>query len=146
MRKIFIMAFLAVLLYAPAIADEYHWKNRQHFEISNIEGLQDSYAPGEQIVFYVEGKSPVKVDAEPKSGFHVQAYLVEKSSTKTYAGANGKYDADRRAWKVVFTAPKDTGKSYTMEIGLYCSKDDSPCAETYGRAARTRKTVPFHIR
>jgi hypothetical protein len=146
MSKIIVMGFLAIFIFTPALAEEYHWKSPQHFEISNIEGLLDSYAPGEQIVFYVEGKSPEKVDSEPNSGFHVQAHVIDKKSAKTCAAANGKYDAYRHAWKVVFTAPKDTSKAYTMEIGLYCSKDDSPCAEIYGRAARTRKTVPFQVR
>jgi hypothetical protein len=146
MKKILIAAMFVGALAIPASANEYPWKTLPPFEISFIDGYQETYNAGEQIVFYVEGKSPSKVEAEPQAGFHVQAYIADKTAKSNHSGTNGKYDENKHAWLVTLTAPEDNTKSYHMSVSLYCSNDESPCAEIYGRAARTNKILNLQVR
>ena len=145
MRQIIIAVVTMAVFTIPAAAYEYPWKTLPPFEISFIDGYLTTYAAGEQIVFYVEGKSPSRVEAEPRSGFNVQAYIVDKTATRNYAGANGEYDEKKGAWLIRLTAPKDNTKPYELSVSLYCGKDESPCAEIYGRAAQTSKTFNLQV-
>jgi len=129
-----------------AAAYEDPWKTLPPFEISFIDGYQGAYDAEEQIVFYVEGKSPSRIEAEPQAGFDVQAYIVDPAEKRNHSGANGKYDENKRAWLITMKAPKDNSKTYELSVLLYCGKDDSPCAEIYGKAAQTSKTLSLQIR
>ena len=141
-----LMVVMAIAVFSiPAEAYEYKWKTLPPFEISFIDGYKESYGAGEPMIFYVEGKSPSKVEAEPQTGFNVQAYIVDTTAKKNYAGATGEYDENKRAWLIKLTAPKDNTKTYEVSVRLYCGKDESPCAEIYGRAAQTSKTLNLQV-
>ena len=146
MKRVVITAMIMAAFSIPASANEYPWKTLPPFEISFVDGYQETYNAGDQIVFYVEGKSPSRVEAEPQAGFDVQAYIVDQTAKRNHTGTNGKYDENRRAWLVTLTAPKDNTKSYEISVSLYCGKDESPCAEIYGRAAQTQKTLNLLVR
>lgn len=146
MKKTLIGAMLVAALSIPASAKEYPWKTLPPFEISFIDGYQETYSAGEPIIFYVEGKSHSKVEAEPQAGFDVQAYILDSADKTNHSGTNGKYDENKQAWLVTLTAPKDNTKSYEISISLYCGKDESPCAEIYGRAAQVGRTLNLQVR
>jgi hypothetical protein len=146
MKQIVITVIGVVLFSIPVVADEYPWKTLPPFEIWFIDGYQETYDAGEQIVFYVEGRSHSLIEAEPQTGFNVQASIFDSAGNKTYSGTNGKYDENKRAWLITLTAPKDNTKSYRLSVSLYCGKDESPCAEIYGRAAQTSKSLFLQIR
>lgn len=121
------------------------WKTSQHFEIANIDGYNEVYNPEEQIAFYVEGRSPERIDPEPKSGFNVQASITNENNVRL-AGGNGEYNEEKRAWLVTLTAPKASGSDYHLNISFYCAAENSPCEEVYGRASTVFKTLPLVIR
>lgn len=150
MKKLLIALLLVTAMYAPAkadstVPDDAVSKTQQHFEISSVEGYRDTYNPGEEIAFYVAGTSPVQMDVEPKSGFHVQATMFAENQTKATAGTNGKYDDEKHAWLVTFTAPTDTAKSYQVVVALYCMTNVSPCVDAYGQAAQITKTLALQV-
>lgn len=130
---------------APRNYEYTGWKTSQHFEIANIDGYNEVYNPEEQIVFYVEGRSPDRIDPEPKSGFNVQASITNENNVRL-VGGNGEYNEEKRAWLVTFTAPKASGSDYHMTISFYCAAENSPCEEVYGRASTVFKTLPLVIR
>jgi hypothetical protein len=146
MKRILCCVAALALFSIPAAAYEYPWKTLPPFEISLIDGYQGSYYQEEQIVFYVGGKSHSRIEIEPQAGFHVQAYIVNSEEKTQYAAANGKFDEYRRAWLITFVAPTDNTKSYELNISLYCSRDNSPCEEVYGRAAQVSIKLPLKVR
>lgn len=151
MKKSLIALLFVAVMYTSAnadsvVPDDTGSKSSQHFEISNIDGYREAYNPGDEIAFYVEGNSPVQIQAEPKTGFHVQATVLAENQNNAYAGVNGKYDEDKHAWLVTFTAPGDTTKSYRLVIALYCATEAGPCVDTYGQAAQITKTLPLQVR
>jgi len=143
-KLLFIPLFAFFLQAQPVHASEYPWKTQPPFEISFIDGFQDIYNPGEQFSFYVEGKSS-HIDMGPKSGFSVTAYIQDQQNV-TIGHAVGKYDANRSAWLINLAAPSDDTRAYNVMIYLYCGKDDSQCADTYGRAAQTEKILQLKVR
>lgn len=150
MRKLsitIIALLLVAAIHTPVNADQDH-KGRmtaQHFEISSVYGYREFYNPGEEIAFYVEGKSPVEIEAEPNSGFRVQASITNETRNKTIAEVDGNYDEGKRAWLVTFTAPSDPATSYKINIYFYCATEGAPCDGLYGRAARAIKILPLQI-
>jgi hypothetical protein len=150
MRKLsltIIALLLVAAIHTPVNADQDH-KGRmtvQHFEISSVYGYREFYIPGEEIAFYVEGKSPVEIDAEPNSGFRVQASITNETRNKTIAEVDGNYDEGKRAWLVTFTAPSDPTNTYKINVYFYCATEGAPCDELYGRAARAIKYLPLQI-
>lgn len=139
------LTILVVLFSMPASAYEYKWKTLPPFEISFIDGYNETYGTGELIHFYVEGKSPSKVEAEPQAGFNVQAYIIDTTNKKTLAGTSGEFDENKRAWLIKLKAPEDNTKTYELSVSLYCGKDESQCAEIYGRAAQTMKVLNLQV-
>jgi len=79
-------------------------------------------------------------------GFNVQASIDDLAEKKSLSGTSGKYDENRRAWLITLNAPKDNTKLYELSVNLYCGKDESPCAEIYGRAAQTSKNLNLQVR
>lgn len=129
---------------SPAVI-EYPWKVPTPFEISFVDGFTGVYPIGEQIVFHVEGRSPVKVDALPNNGFAVSAAIYDVPRSRIIQSVVGNFDEARRAWQLAFSAPSDNSISYEVEIHLYCGKDESQCAEIYGRAAQTTKRLTLIV-
>jgi hypothetical protein len=115
------------------------------FEIASVEGGQEYYNPNEQFSIFVTGKSPV-YDADPKAGFHVQASITDETLNKTIADADGKFDSEKLAWQVDFTAPSNPNHAYNLNVYFYCEKEGAPCEATYNRTARAIKTMPLQIR
>jgi hypothetical protein len=146
MRQMVIAAIVMALFSIQAAAYEYRWKTLPPFEISFIDGYRGTYDEGEEIIFYVEGRSPSKIEAEPQNGFNVQAYIDDPAEKKSLSATNGKYDENRRAWLITLNAPKDNTKSYVLSVSLYCGRDESPCAEIYGKAAQTLKNLNLQVR
>ena len=150
MKRILIALLFVAAVYTPASAGsiprEYPgWKTPQHFEISSVYDYQEEYDAAQPIAFYVEGKSD-KIDLGQSTGFTIQARIDEFPRTKPLSFANGKYDPEKRAWQLTFTAPKDNTKKYEIHILLYCGRDNSPCSDTYGRAAQVEKILPLTVR
>ena len=145
MKKLILVLILVMIPLASVTAGEYPWKTLPPFEMSYIDGYLETYDAGETINFLVEGRSS-SIDVEPHSGFCVQAYITQQGADRNYAGANGSYDENKRAWVVSMQAPKDSSKVYELSVSLYCGDDQSPCATTYGRAAQIRKVLPLNIR
>ena len=110
-----------------------------------IDGYNEVYNPGEQITFYVEGRSPVQIDPDSKSGFNVQVYITNEKDD-ILSGTNGEFDEEKRAWQVKVTAPKGSASDYKMIISFYCGAEKSPCTDIYGRASTVSKTLPLVIR
>jgi len=128
-----------------ANADEYDkWKTTPPFEISGIDGFQDNYNVGDPIHISITGKSN-KINTDPLNGFGIAATIYDIPRKKGFQGAAGTYDQGKHAWNVELTAPTDTTLSYEIEIHLYCSKNVSPCADTYGIAAQVEKKIPLKI-
>ena len=115
------------------------------FEIASIEGYQESYNPGEEITFFVEGKSE-HLEVGEQTGFLMSASMSQlpKKSRNLWRG-KAEYDESRHGWQFTANAPTDGGNEYEIELFLYCN-DDTPCAETYGRAAQIEKTILLHLR
>lgn len=124
------------------------WKTAERFQISTIDGYQETYSVQDDIVFYVAGTSS-KVSVEPGSGFFVSAILYDTPRTSAAAIKTAKvtYDAAKQAWKVVFTAPvASSAKAPETQVHLYCGKEGSSCATTYGLSAQIEKILPLRIR
>jgi hypothetical protein len=150
MRKLsvtFIALLLVAAIHTPVTAaqDKKGRMTMQNFEIASVNGYREVYKAGEEIAFYVEGKSPVEIDAEPGSGFIVQASMTNETQNKTIADADGVFDEGRRAWLVTFTAPSDISSSYKLHIYFFCATEGAPCEEIYGRFARAIKTLPLQL-
>ena len=145
MKQYVIATIILALISIPAAAYDYPWKTLPPFEISYIDGYEEVYDAGEQIIFYVQGNS-FRTETEPRNGFGVQASIDDPAEQRSVAGATGEYDESRRAWLIKLKAPKDNTKSYKLSIGLYCDRDEGSCAEIYGRAAQTSKTYSLQVR
>lgn len=126
-------------------APEYQWKVSTPFEVSFVDGFMGVYQAGEPIVFHVEGRSPVQIEALPENGFSLAAAIYDVPRSRTIQSVAGNFDETRRAWQVTFTAPGDNAISYEVEIHLYCGRDESQCAEIYGRAAQTTKLLSLNV-
>lgn len=120
------------------------WKNSERYDFSYIDGFQEIYNPGEQIIFSVEGKSD-KLYVEKSSGFDVTATIFDLSRN-IGKRAEVKYDPSRRTWKVKLIAPKESGKEYKIVLNLFCKKNDSQCATTYGFGTQIDKSLPLQVR
>lgn len=151
MKKLLFALLLAIAFYtsanaAPDVPDNKGTKIPVNFETSNIDGYREIYAPGEQILFHVAGKSPESLAIDPKAGFHVQAMIISEKQINPYSSANGSYDEEKRAWLVTLTAPNEVSSSYQVEISLYCAHETGPCVDTYGQAAQIQKILPLQVR
>lgn len=166
------IAFLAILftaaIYTPATADsmppgvisaspdfnpivthmdvrEYKgWKTLERYNFSYIDGFYDIYNPEESIYISVQGKSD-KLEVDEANGFSVFATMMDLSKN-TGKRAKVKYDANKHTWKIILTAPKDNTGEYKIVVNLFCKKNDSPCAETYGFGTQIDKTLPLQVR
>jgi hypothetical protein len=145
MKKTIIATLFVGCVSASAFAYDYPWKVSPPFEISDVDGYKEVYQIGEPIVFHVEGKSAVHIDALPENGFGLAATIYDVPRSKTIQSVAGKYDENRRTWMVNLTAPKDNAISYEIELNLLCNRDESKCAEIYGIAAQTSRVVPLQV-
>jgi len=139
---------LQICLAVSAVADPvtYPFKNGRSFEIYSVDRVESTYSPGEQISLEVSGRSlSTNVPIEPESGFHVQVAIDSADLTHSEGRANGKYDEAARGWLADLHAPDAPGE-YRLMVFLYCSRDESPCAETFGRAAQVTETFYFEVR
>ena len=127
------------------VKDEYESAGSASFEISFVDGLQDSYGPEESIEFQVEGTSPILIEAKPENGFRVSATISDLSRTSQIKGAAVVFDNEKGHWKVNLTAPQETMTEYEIKILLYCDKEDSGCAEVYGPDAQTEKVLALKV-
>lgn len=139
---------LTICAAVPALADPvtYPFKDGRSFEIYSVDRVESTYSPGEQISLEVSGRSlSTNVPIEPESGFHVQVAIDSADLTHPEGRANGEYDEAARAWLADLHAP-DTPGEYRLTVFLYCSRDESLCAETFGRAAQVTETFHFEVR
>lgn len=119
------------------------WKTSDRYDFAKIDGFQETYNAEEQITFYLEGKSG-KLDVEEANGFSVFVATYDLSRN-VWKSADIEYDHDRRAWQVKLTAPKDITKGYKIVLNLFCKKNDSPCATTYGFGTQVDKILTLQI-
>lgn len=149
LTAILIVASCCASTHAATTARNYPgWKTAERFQISTIDGYQVTFSAQDDIVFYVAGTSS-KVSVEPGSGFFVSAILYDTPRTSAAAIKTAKvtYDAVKQAWKVVFTAPMaSSAKAPEIQVHLYCGKEGSTCAMTYGLSAQIEKILPLRIR
>ena len=110
-------------------------------------GVESVYATGQSISLEVQGRAvSTHVPPDPEPGFHVQAYIGHEDSSSSLSGANEQYDPRLRGWTVTLEAPLEFKEGYRLQVSLYCGVDESPCAETYGRAAQATETFRFGVR
>ena len=117
------------------------WKNRDRFEISNIDGLKESYKEEEPIVFHVKGSSDL-MDVEPSNGFYVISGLEDLSKPAGYI-ASVEYDAGRHAWKVAVHVPKNDGELFELKVAIVCGGIGTPCIGSYGLEAMAEKNSRY---
>lgn len=113
------------------------WKSDDRFEISRIDGLNSSYYANEQISFEVTGWSS-NLEVNEENGFNVMATLYELPTNRTNR-AKTTYNQDTRVWQVKFHAARDNTKEYKILINLYCAKNNSLCANTFGLGTQVDK-------
>ena len=149
LTAIFILASCCTSAHAVTTARDYPgWKTADRFQISNIDGYQEAYSTQDDIIFYVEGKSD-KVNVEPGTGFLVSAILydIPWTSAASIKTAKVTYDPAKQAWKVAFTAlGASSAKASEIQVHLYCGKEGSSCASTYGLSAQIERILPLRIR
>ena len=138
---------LSSIFAVAAEPEGYPWKSGHSFEIYDVDGFESVYSPGQPISLEVQGRAlSTHVSPDPQHGFHVWADIDHEDSSRTLAWANGEYDERLRGWRVTLETPRELKEGYRLRISLYCAVDDSLCADTYGRAAKTTKTLYFEIR
>jgi len=119
------------------------WLTSESYEIARIDGFQDTYAAGEKIEFYVEGKSD-RLDVTEDNGFAVLAMKFDVSKSTGYR-QDVEYDKEKKAWLVSMTAPKEPRWEYKILVHLYCEAQESPCALTYGFGSQVTKVLYLQV-
>lgn len=119
------------------------WKNYERYEISKIDEFQGVYNPGDQVVFFVEGRSS-RLDVDEANGFKVFATMIEILGN-VVSRVEIQYDNERHAWQANLTAPKDKNKEYKIVINLFCKTKDSPCATSYGDGTQVDKILSLQV-
>jgi hypothetical protein len=143
------LTVITALLAASALAagNGYPWKNGNSFEIYRVDGVGRTFEARSRITLEVLGRSlSTNVPPDPEYGFHVQASIDHVDLSRSVAGANGEWNDGLRGWVVELAAPQEPRENYRLQVHLYCTKDASLCAETYGRAAQVVETFHFDVR
>mgnify|MGYP001570299123 CR=1 FL=1 len=120
------------------------WKATERYAFSYIIVFHEIYNPEEPIEFTVEGKSDA-LYVDEANGFSVFATMFDLSRS-VGSRATVEYDAGRRIWNIKLTAPKDSGKDYKIVLNLFCRKNNTPCADTYGYGTQIDKTLSLRVR
>jgi hypothetical protein len=142
-----VTAVLVASSVAVPVSSEYPWKNGNSFEIYRVDGVERAFEAGSQINLEVIGRSlSSNVAIDPESGFHVQAAISHADLSRSVAGANAEWNEGLRGWTVELVTPAEPRENYRLQVHVYCAKDDSPCAETFGRAAQVTETFHFDVR
>ena len=136
----------AALVLAAASNANYPWKNSDSFEIDRVDGVERIFESEAPISLEVFGRSTDRnVAPDPEFGFHVQAYIDHADVGRSISAGNGQWDPNLRGWRVELTAPAQPRDQYRLQVALYCGRDESLCAETYGRAAQVTSTFRFDV-
>ena len=120
------------------------WKTAERYEILINEGLQNAYYAGEQIIFFVSGKS-YSLAVDKLKGFNVIATFFDVSRN-VGKRAVVEYDTGKNAWMIKLIAPADITKEYKLVVNLFCEKDNSPCSDMFGFGTQIDKIIPIQIR
>ena len=145
-RGVDFLFVVAALALAAASNADYPWKNGDSFEIYRVDGVARTFDAEVRISLEVFGRSlDTNVAPDPESGFNVQAYIDHADVGRTVSAGNGQWDPSLRGWRVELTAPAQPRDQYRLQVSLYCGRDESLCAETYGRAAQVTSTFRFDV-
>ena len=120
------------------------WKSTDRFDFSTIDGVLESYSANTLIEFTVAGTSS-SLAVEKANGFNVVATLFD-TTRKIGRRAGVAYAPDKHAWIVRLAAPSDNSATYKLIINLFCEKQSSLCADTFGFGTQIDKSITLQVR